>query len=121
MSTPTENSSTKQAQHTPTPWHRNIPPAYKYPTIFAGRNTHVARVVCESDTTEAEQEANADFIVRAVNSHAALVDALEYVRATLMACGNGNGVTIDMAGTIICMTKLNGALAIARGEKVGAP
>ena len=32
------------SNHTKGPWHRNISPATKYTTIFAGRNTHVARV-----------------------------------------------------------------------------
>lgn len=29
-------------KHTPGPWHRNIPPASKYPIVFSGRNAHVA-------------------------------------------------------------------------------
>jgi hypothetical protein len=31
-------------QHTPGPWSRNIKPATKYPTLFAGRNTHICTV-----------------------------------------------------------------------------
>jgi hypothetical protein len=32
------------SQHTPGPWSRNIKPATKYPTLFAGRNTHICTV-----------------------------------------------------------------------------
>lgn len=49
-------------RHTAGTWQRNIPPASKYPTIFAGRNTHVARVVTEGLPPE-EIEANTDLIV----------------------------------------------------------
>src|SRR5690349_9189461 len=31
-------------EHTPGPWHRNIKPATKYPTVWSGRNLHVAYV-----------------------------------------------------------------------------
>jgi hypothetical protein len=65
-------------EHTPTPWHRNIPPASKYNTIFSGRNTHVLHL-SSSGLDNKEIEANADFIVRAVNAHDDLVAALEAV------------------------------------------
>ena len=31
-------------KHTPGPWNRNIKPAKKYATIYAGRNTHVCHL-----------------------------------------------------------------------------
>jgi len=43
---------------TPGPWHRNIPPASHYPTIFAGRNTHVLHLTA----TNKDVEANAEFV-----------------------------------------------------------
>lgn len=52
----------KQARHTEGPWDRNIKPAHKYPTIFAGRNTHVAQVIFSSKMTEDELEANCNLI-----------------------------------------------------------
>lgn len=61
----------KMTEHTPTPWHRNIPPASKYPTIFSGRNKHVAQIVTRG-LPEDEIEANAAFLVEAVNNHEAL-------------------------------------------------
>src|ERR1700761_4373601 len=43
---------------TPGPWSRNIPPASHYPTIFAGRNTHVLALTA----TNKQVEANAEFV-----------------------------------------------------------
>lgn len=43
--------------HTPGPWHRNIKPATRYNTVWAGRNTHVLRVVVDG-LSEGEVEAN---------------------------------------------------------------
>jgi hypothetical protein len=60
-------------KHTPGPWGRNIAPAWKYPIIFAGRNTHVAKLITD-ELPESEQEANACLI-------AAAPDLLEIVKA----------------------------------------
>lgn len=57
------------SKRTPGTLSRNIPPITKYPTLFAGRNTHVAQIVSKN-------EADADFIVRAWNAHDDLVRAL---------------------------------------------
>lgn len=51
--------------HTKGPWHRNVPPATKYTTIFAGRNTHIARVVTDGGLTPEEVEANCELIAAA--------------------------------------------------------
>lgn len=51
-------------KHTPGPWHRNIKPATKYNTIFAGRNTHVTRLAVEGKS-EDEVEANCALITAA--------------------------------------------------------
>ena len=48
-------------KHTSGPWHRNIKPAKKYVTIFAGRNTHICHLATEG-LTDAEIEANCDLI-----------------------------------------------------------
>ena len=48
-------------KHTPGPWSRNIKPAKKYNTIFAGRNTHVCHLTVTGLTDE-EIEANRDLI-----------------------------------------------------------
>lgn len=52
-------------KHTPGPWHRNIPPAAKYPVIFAGRNTHICVVTKSHPMTDVECEANANLIAAA--------------------------------------------------------
>lgn len=50
--------------HTPAPWNRNIKPATKYNTIYAGRNTHIAHLAT-SGLTENEVEANCNLIAAA--------------------------------------------------------
>ena len=67
-------------KHTPGPWFRNIKPARKYPTVWAGRNTHVAVVVAGAphgsgsgaDMSDEEIEANIDLIAAAPEMLAAL-------------------------------------------------
>ena len=71
--------------YTPGPWHRNIPPATKYVTVWAGRNTHVARVV--PDHLPAEQvEGNIALIASAPT----LLDALLDIKR-LAESGNDRG------------------------------
>lgn len=76
---PTNPHAAGKAAHTPTPW-----------SVRASRNDEgYGLLICDEDQTilagmdtwlgptpEAEMEANAAFIVRACNSHAALVEAL---------------------------------------------
>jgi len=57
--------------HTSGPWHRNIPPATKYVTIFSGRNTHVARLIVDNLPAD-EVEANCNLIAAAPDLLAAL-------------------------------------------------
>jgi hypothetical protein len=49
--------------HTPGPWHRNISAGGKYPTVFAGRNTHVA--VAQQMPNPEETERNISLIAAA--------------------------------------------------------
>lgn len=65
------------AKHTPGPWSRNIKPAIKYCTIFAGRNTHVAHLA--NGLPEDEVEANCNLITAAPE----LLAALEALRTEL--------------------------------------
>lgn len=51
-------------EHTKGKWHRNIKPASKYNTIFAGRNTHVAHLSTQG-LTEEEIEGNCNLIAAA--------------------------------------------------------
>lgn len=76
----------KKTNHTPTPW------SYQSDDSQLIRNSK-GDVICEVelpmnrergyDTCNAEQEANAEFIVKAVNCHDELVEALKM----LLACG----------------------------------
>jgi hypothetical protein len=60
--------------HTPGPWHRNIRAGGKYPTVFAGRNTHVA--VAQQMPAPKETEANISLIAAAPELLNALSDML---------------------------------------------
>ena len=62
-----------KTQHTPGPWHRNIPPATRYNTIFAGRYEHIAGIRHAKDGDEAE--ANHNLICAAPDLLAVLEDA----------------------------------------------
>ena len=69
--------------HTPGPWHRNIPPAARYPTVWSGRNKHVAYVKTSADLTPEEIEANITLI-------AAAPDLLEALKGCLPQLELGN-------------------------------
>lgn len=62
------------AQHTQGGWSRNIPPISRYPIIFAGHNTHVAKVITDGIPLE-EAEANARLITAAPE----LLEAAKYL------------------------------------------
>lgn len=64
-------------KHTPGPWHRNIAPASKYTVVFAGRNTHVARVTPEGHSEET-CEANINLIAAAPELLDSIKDLLGY-------------------------------------------
>jgi hypothetical protein len=65
-----------ETKHTPTPWHRNVSPAAKYP-IYADRNgdpdgkdwIHIAAVLHGNPNAEADL----DFIIKAVNAYDELI------------------------------------------------
>ena len=75
--------------HTPGPWHRNIKPATKYSVIYAGRNTHVARVVADG-LSEQEIEGNCALITAAPGT-AAERDRLLLVNTALRAARGWGG------------------------------
>lgn len=65
-----------QTSHTPGPWSRNIPPATKYPTVWSGRNRHVAYVKTDG-LPAAEVEANIKLIAAAPDLLAVVLDLQE--------------------------------------------
>lgn len=72
------------SKHTPGPWHRNIKPATKYNTVWAGRNTHVARVVVDDRDLTADQiEANIALIAAAPDLLEALTALLQRAKREL--------------------------------------
>lgn len=62
------------SKHTEGPWSRNIPPITKYPTIYAGRNTHICVVSTRNGLSLPELEANAKLIAAAPDLLEALVN-----------------------------------------------
>jgi hypothetical protein len=94
-----------QTQHTKGTWHRNVPPATKYPTIFAGRNTHVARVVVDGGLTPEEVEANCNLIAAAPR----LLEALIGLEAATRD-------TIDTAAGIKALEQARKAIHFAFGK-----
>ena len=75
----TMTDSTATAAHTPGPWDRNIKPASKYPTVWSGRNTHVAYVAVSAAMDDAEIEANIRLIAAAPELLAALEELLAHI------------------------------------------
>jgi len=69
----------EMSEHTPTPWEVATGHPSRGLFVLGPPDEHgYAPQICEVDKTE-DMEANAAFIVRAVNSHEALVAALEAV------------------------------------------
>ncbi len=73
-------------QHTPGPWHRNIPPATKYNTVWSGRNTHVAHV--KADLAPEEVEANICLIAAAPDLLLTLAEIAAKADLAANACDN---------------------------------
>jgi hypothetical protein len=80
--------------YTPGPWHRNIKPASKYPTIFAGRNTHICHL-STGEKTDAELEANISLITASPDLLAAL-EALTDHSITYFDLGECGGKELDI-------------------------
>jgi hypothetical protein len=85
-----------KGQHSPGPWHRNIPPATKYVTIYRGRNTHVCDVIPSRSISPEEAEANLTMIAAGPTMLAALKDVVGTgvnnldVDGICMHCGRDN-------------------------------
>ncbi len=103
MTTKPEASATAQgAQHTPTPWKSatsgaNMRENYSQPfAVFQGEANLVAGVFGDVRGGQGAARANAEFIVRAVNSHAellmALVELVDAAKRLGFECENANRV-----------------------------
>lgn len=93
----------KNIEHTPTPWYRNVSPGWKYP-IYADANgnpegrdwIHIAVVLSGNPNNEADLE----FIVRAVNSHEALLRELKSALHYIHAYGGDVTTNFECGGNI---------------------
>lgn len=84
-------------KHTAGPWHRNIKPAWKYPIVFSGRNTHVAQIISSGLSLE-EVEANCNLVVAAPQLLSAVKEFLinKYCSCGGFTCARCQ-VTVDEA------------------------
>lgn len=103
---------------TPTPWYRNIRPVTKYPIVYAGSSPnhdycfsfHVPRGV-----TPEQAEANLDFLLRAVNNHQRMVEALEAIQREAIETRDGPSHQVRGGCSHIAVLAGNAA-ALAKGE-----
>lgn len=106
-------------KHTPGPWYRNVPPARQYPTVFAGRNTHIAALRPDSRISDEEAEANLNLIAAAPLLLAACEQAETVLDAIEKACkanGDADAPGVTFCGLYDAHTDLRNAIAAARGE-----
>lgn len=92
--------------HTPGPWHRNIKPATKYTTVWAGKNIHIAHI-SPSFITPEEAEANISLIAAAPDLLEALIIIFE---SRLIMCGEN----IEKVSWILNIARK--AIVKAKGE-----
>ena len=107
-----------KAKHTPLPWKVEIVPIPSE-TAECGRNRPRYGLilapdgVCIAETCFKQREANARLIVRAVNSHKALVEACRAAHQALMPLAQEPHPLVENA-----LDKLDAALALAKeGEE----
>jgi hypothetical protein len=95
----------KTTNHTPLPWHIEKSGDGRYAIEDASGTIRIA-LMCDSDS-DAEELADAALIVRAVNSHQALVSVLQRIAAEVNA--------LDMSPVL--WDDMHAALALAQGEQ----
>lgn len=104
-------------QHTPGPWHRNIPPARKYPTVWAGRNTHVAAVVAGAPRGSGNGKAMSDAEIEAnINLIAAAPDLLAALLEIEKICVESSGDCRKRMGTRVGNALVTARTAIAKAQ-----
>lgn len=104
------------AKHTPLPWDLCwASPQERLPALITkdDEKARVSEVIAELDRGgEAEQNANATLIVRAVNAHEALVKALEGLRDHMSF-----DVRTDSQEKLDAMRAADAALRLAKGQQ----
>lgn len=102
--------------HTPGPWHRNIRPATRYPTIYAGdapNHVHVAHLATRGIDAETA-EANCDLITQAP----AMLAALQWLLDDMTDAGEHAD---PATGTVYDSVANARAVLIAAGGTVHQP
>jgi hypothetical protein len=98
------------SKHTKGPWFRNIRAGGKYPTVFAGRNNHVA-VVQQQESAD-ETEANIDLIAAAPE----LLEALRSCVDSMELYHQDNEVGVG--SFLVPLDRARAIIAEATGESV---
>jgi hypothetical protein len=114
--------------HTPTPWHVQTGRPFDYPSPSGNRPNHCIigvgdgrlsnpfHHVADAGIAESDEvQANARLIVRAVNSHAALVEALENYMSQFGQALAAHGITLGPEQRE-ADEKARAALALAQKE-----
>lgn len=121
-----KNESVSPMNHTPTPWYHihksqcfsvddcdHGIELYRLPIFTDSLPTKREKITCEAyGSTVEETQQNAAFIVRACNSHDALVDALEYMVEQMAREYTDRDGDTDHHG----LEKARVALRLAKGE-----
>ena len=99
------------SKHTPAPWHRNIPSKdARYPTIYAGRNTHIAVASGHGQLSNEEIEANISLI-------AAAPELLEACRQIIWKLSHGTNENPNTISRLDATVKMAIA-AIKKAERL---
>ena len=109
---------TKTANHTPTPWHIGERDPYDNTLTVCAKGRHEfvevpVAAIRPRPFYANNQEANAAFIVRAVNSHAALVEALTAAVVQMEYTGDGSEAAKYQWPALYDMARA--ALTLAKG------
>lgn len=107
---------TETAKHTPTPWVKN-----RYGRLEGANGKAVTvddlGIAMALNGSDEEERANAEFIVRACNAHADLVEALAHAHKELMWAYEQDEYAHGAAGLRLAAQECWAALAKARGDQ----
>lgn len=95
------NDVTPKAEHTPTPWDIDWSENYRRYQLRSKKGSfgHFEGWAVDGVTTEDEDRANAEFIVRAVNSHKALLEVVKNLKKYAWA-NDPNSMSLEFRAII---------------------
>ncbi|MEZ2132736.1 MULTISPECIES: hypothetical protein [unclassified Sinorhizobium] len=101
-----------ETKHTPTPWRMDDDIRFGETPRVYGADKHICEVANAELPIDAQEEwiANAAFIVKACNSHEALIEALKAVEAYL-------GPQVPAADSVVVYNKVVAALKLVEVEQ----